>query len=215
MTIQDEAPLDAPAPEDSDARPRIADTKPITTDPDAPYGWMKDPKTGEMRPKRRPGRQKSDGPKPPPATGRPRRAIGPPPNSSYQQLAGELLSGTWMLIPPVASLPFVPESLAIRLKAQAHILHESIGGLANALGQAAEHNETAAKYLTAATSGGQAWIVPAMAGVIPFVAMSASMWRAPLSGDVEQLAKATDATWEATVNSITAKMAQDSDQPPA
>lgn len=205
MTTATDEPITAPAPEPNDSKARVADSKPLTTDPDAPFGYMTDPRTGQVRPRKRPGRQrvKAD-PKPPPshkarADKLPAAEPGQPVN--YGQRASEFLTGIWMLTMPVSDLP-MPEYLSVRLKAQAAILDANIGNLAHSMAIAADNNEQVAAFLVRMTSGGASWVLPALGGLIPFAAMSGSMWRAPVAGDVTKLAEAADAKWAAMVDAL-------------
>jgi hypothetical protein len=206
MTTATDEPITAPAPEPSDAKARVADDKPLTTDPDAPFGYMRDPKTGETRPRKRPGRQKVKAdPKPPPAAHKPRTdklPATPAEPEDYGKRAAEFLQGLWMLMPPVAGLPMIPEALSVRVKAQAAILDANLGNLAHSMKIAADNNETVATFLVRMTSGGASWILPAMGGLIPFIAMTGTMWAAPVAGDVSNLAAMTDYKWQAIVESL-------------
>jgi hypothetical protein len=216
MTTTTDEAITAPAPEPSDSKARVADGKPLTTDPDAPFGYMTDPKTGEVRPRKRPGRQKAKAdPKPPPSH-KARSDKLPPAEpgqpEDYGKRAAEFLQGLWMLMPPVAGLPMVPEALTIRVKAQAAILDANLGNLAHSMKIAADNNETVATFLVRMTSGGASWILPAMGGLIPFVAMTGTMWAAPVAGDVSNLAAMTDYKWQSIVESLMKQAAAFADE---
>lgn len=200
---------EVPTPTAADRKPRAI--APPTTDPEAPYGWMKDPSApGGRRPKKRPGKQSKT--EPPPRERPANRARTAPPGTTTKTDNGKiahdvtaLIQGSWML------LAAVPESdikipgtkltisdVSVRTRAQAAILEDNGEQLVKGLVVTAQHSPTFAKIV--AKSGeetGPAWILPAMLAIMPFVVQSAAMWNAPAAGDVTKLAARTKDTLDA------------------
>lgn len=204
------APTTAPpATTPADNRPRTAGKdKTPTVDPEAPYGWMTDPATGQKRPKKRPGRGKTvQAPPNRPAT-KPRAAKAvATKKTDYRADVMALLDGVWTL---GASVPEVDQGTrvfgfdlhgpAVRVKAQAAIMKDNAQGLVNGLGIMAQHSAPVRNFIVkAGDESGPAWILPAMMALLPFVAQSASMWRADLGGEVEALAARTTAEFDELV----------------
>jgi hypothetical protein len=197
-------------PDAADKKTRKADG--TTTDPEAPYGWMKDPKTGETRPKKRPGKQGSKTAEPPPtrptnkARTRTRPASSAPGGGDFAKPIGELCQGVWMIFAAVPDVsmklgPVDLHAISTRLKAQAAVMNDNSDGLVNGLNMVAQHNETFRKGVNKlADESGPAWILPAMMVLLPFVGQSVAMWRAPIAGDVELMAKATEAQFDEIMN---------------
>jgi hypothetical protein len=178
---------------------------------------MTDPKTGEKRPKKRPGKQtKTVAPprarpanaarsKPAPATGTAK---------DYTQPVADLADALWMIM---AGVPRIETKImglnlataSTRMKAQAAILKDNAGSVVQGVTLMAQHNTTVAKGLDKLSAeSGPAWVLPAMFALMPFVAQSAAMWRAPVAGDVETLAKRTEAEWEQVIHGMTAVTAE-------
>jgi hypothetical protein len=208
-------------PGDSKPRTATAGGKPPVVDPDAPYGYMKDPATGKTRPKKAPGRGKSAQAPPDRPSAKPRaaRAV-PSPKTDYRRDVMTLLDGVWTL---AASVPDVEpgtkvmgvdiRSPLVRVKAQAAIMKDNAMGLVNGFGIMAQHSAPVRNFIAkAGDESGPAWILPAMMALLPFAAQSAAMWRAPLEGDVVKLAERTSAEFDELVKGAMAQaeaMAQD------
>jgi roadblock/LC7 domain-containing protein len=199
-----------PVPELADSKPRaITAAKEPVTNPEAPYGWMKDPKTGETRPRKRPGRQaKADAPPPPGRASNASRERQAPPSGKksvdYRKPLMDTVEGFWMILAaipssdkPVKVAGIDVHSLTIRAKAQAAVLEENAAQLVNAANMVAQHNDSFAKGVEKWTSStGSAWIMPAMMAVLPFAVASAQVWRVPVEGDLTLLAKQTEAKFD-------------------
>jgi hypothetical protein len=198
-------------PDAADKKTRKADPSPVA-DPEAPFGWMNDPSApGGKRPRKRPGRQKS-GPKvqaPPsrPATKARVKAAPPAAKQDYSGPVSELAQGVWMVM---AAIPSVDQKIgrinladvSTRFKAQASILKENGDGVVKGLNMMALHNpQVRAGIEKLSAESGPAWILPAMMLMMPFVGQSVAMWRAPVSGDVELLAKRTEKEFDDLMNS--------------
>ena len=190
--------------------------KPVVADPEAPYGWMTDPKTGERRPKKRPGRQKPGGttteaPRDR-ATNRTRKTkptVTRKSQGEYAKPVGDLLEATWMVLAAAPELPAKKvlgvdlATITTRLHAQASIIKDESGGLVNGITAMAAHNDTVAKAVDKLSEeSGPAWILPAMFALLPFIAQTAAMWKAPVAGDVTVLAKKTESEWKTFMDSM-------------
>lgn len=200
---------DVLTPDANDKKTRKADPGPVS-DPEAPFGWMKDSSApGGVRPRKRPGKQaKSEAPPPSrPATKARSKPAPAAANLDYSGAIGELAQGVWMVM---AAVPSVDQKIgkinladvSTRFKAQASILKDNGDGVVKGLTMMAQHNAQvrgAIEKLSAET--GPAWILPAMMLMLPFVGQSAAMWRAPVSGDVTLLAKRTEKDFDDLMNS--------------
>jgi len=196
-----------PGPEDR--KTRSADK--VTTDPEAPYGWMTDPVTKERRPKKRPGKQSKNQQAPPTRPTNKARTAPPPAGSGddlkdYSGPVSELCQGVWMILAsvPTADLKIGKISLhdaSIKAKAQAAILKENGGQVVKGVGMIAEHNAGFRKGLDKLVAeSGPAWVLPAMFVLMPFVGQSLALWRAPVEGDVTLLAKKTEKEFDDLMN---------------
>lgn len=206
-----------PVTEPGDSKPRAitaAKDDPVTN-PEAPYGWMKDPKTGESRPRKRPGRQARSDTAPPP--GRPSNASRErqaPPSAKksvdYRKPLMDTVEGFWMILAAIPSSDKPTKvagidvhALTIRAKAQAAVLEDNAGQLVNAANMVAQHNDAFARGVEKWTSStGPAWIMPAMMTVLPFVVASAQVWRVPVEGDLTLLAKQTEAKFDELIKNM-------------
>lgn len=201
---------DVLTPDADDKKTRKADKSPVS-DPEAPFGWMKDPKTGETRPRKRPGKQSSGAKtEPPPRRAATKARSAPAPARAAQDYAGaigELAQGVWMIM---AAVPTVDQKVgkinladvSTRFKAQASILKENGDGVVKGLTMMAQHNaQVRAGIDKLSSETGPAWILPAMMLMLPFVGQSAAMWRAPVSGDVTLLARRTEKEFDDMMNS--------------
>lgn len=206
-----------PAATPADTKARTATpAKSPTVNPEAPYGWMKDPKTGETRPKLRPGKQSGKTVAAPPsrAATKPREAKAVATSTTdYRAQAMGLLDGVWTL---AASLP-APEpgtkilgrdlaNPVIRVKAQAAIMKDNGQGLVNGIGIMAQHSAPVRNFITnTGDESGPLWILPAMMALLPFVGQSLNMWRSDMSDDLVNLAARTDQEFENLVNGAIAQ----------
>jgi hypothetical protein len=198
--------------------PKTPTFKPAVADPEAPYGWIDDPTApGGRRPKKRPGKQSTKGTLPPPAkrpATEPRTRSAPAGSSrpkDYSQPLAEAAQAVWFLLAGVPT-PDEPTkvlgvdlvSASIRLKAQAAVLEDNTGQIVASVNLMAQHSKpvrTAVEKYTAET--GPAWILPAMMALLPFAVQSAMIWRAPVPGDLSDLAKRTDAKFDEVVKAMT------------
>lgn len=203
--MAEEADMVTPGDQDKKTRTALpAGDKPPVTDPEAPYGWMTDPKTGERRPKKRPGKQAKSQPAPPnrPANKTREASPGSTSTADYSGQIYELVNGVWML---TASIPTLDQRflgydlrpVSVKIKAQAAIIRDNGPAVIKGLNLMAQNNETVRRGVEKMGSdNGPMWVLPAMFALLPFVAQSAAMWRAPTAGDVELLAKRTEAEWD-------------------
>jgi len=209
-------------PDAAAAAPRraAAPPRPMPADPEAPFGWMVDPRTGEKRPRKTAGRQKTAGrgkATPPPkkrATNAPRvaRPAGPdgapPPMaaSSHTTQAGMLLDMLWMT---AAGIPTPPpgaralgvdvHAVSIRTKASAAVLAHHKPAVAQSVGTIADHVPMIGRGIEAMSrEDGAAWVFPVMFALVPFVGQMAAMWKAPID-QIAGMAAQTDATFRAMV----------------
>lgn len=220
MTTTTETGPDVLTPDAEDKKTRTAQA---TADPEAPYGWMKDPKTGETRPKKRPGKQGSKTAEPPPsrptnkARSKPAPAAKTPGGQApdYSKPIGELCQGIWMIMAAPPAVNFKMGSIdvgagLVRLKAQAAIMNQNSDGLVNGLNMIAQHNPSFRKGIDKlAAETGPAWILPAMMVLLPFAGQSVAMWRAPIAGDVELMAKETEAAFDQIMNGTMREAAEE------
>ena len=211
-----------------EARRAAAPPRAMPHDPEAPYGWMVDPKTGERRPRKTAGRQVKSGrgkSTPPPkkrAANAPRvarpapDASAPAPiGSSHAAQAGMLLDMVWMTAagiptPPPGARVFGVDvhGVSIRSKASAAILAHHKPAVAQSVGTIADHVPLVARGIEAASrDDGPAWVFPVMFALVPFVGQMAAMWRAPVD-QIAGLAAQTDAQFRAITGSAPAPVEQ-------
>lgn len=178
-------------PTKADEAPRVTKAPEVPADPEAPYGYMRDPKTGEMRPKKAPGRGSGNGAKkaaPPPANraaNRPRTVTGEPlkPARSYAEKVGTLVDTLWMV---TAATPVVQGTVAgvdmravtVKVKAQGALLKDQRPALVQGLGIMAENSAAVRRGIDWVESEeGPGWILPAMFAMMPFVAQTVALWK--------------------------------------
>jgi hypothetical protein len=198
-------------------------------DPEAPFGWMVDRRTGERRPKKTAGRQmpaRKQVPAP-----RKRNANRPrikPPTSDTDALppapiavadhasqVADLIDGVWM-VAAAASTP-KPDTrvlgvnvygLAVRVKAQASLLGDHKPALAQTIGTMADKVPKVGRAVEwLAREDGPGWILQGMMILIPFVAQTQAMWRMPVD-ELAPIAAQVDRQFEQIVRSQQALMAQ-------
>lgn len=214
------------APRTGPPAPPVKPPKPVTVDPEAPYGWMTDPITKEVRPRRSAGRQSKGGtakkvaaPPAKRAANQPRIAPPAPGSDSpiepanHAEQVSQIIDGLWMM---VAGIPknemkgFGIDfgALTVRAKAQAAVLADQKPSLSQGIGMIADHVPMVASGVEWLTKdGGPGWIIPAAMVLIPFAAASAAIWRAPLA-EIEALAERTDNQWAALVHHQQQQLAQ-------
>lgn len=204
-SVAEPTTAERPKPDAADRKPRAITSKPPVADPEAPYGWIKDPKApGGKRPKLRPGKQAKT--ETPPRERPANRARSAPKGTTTATDTGKiaadvtaLVQGTWLLLAAVPEADFkIPgtkmtvSDVSVRTRAQAAILEDNGESLVKGLVMTAQHSPTVAKILAkAGEESGPAWIIPAMMAMMPFVVQSAAMWNAPAAGDVAKLAERT------------------------
>jgi hypothetical protein len=211
-----ETTAEKPTTTAADNKPRTAaPPKAPVVDPAAPYGYMTDPKTGETRPKRRPGKQGKTVAPPrsrPDNKARSAKTV-PGAKTDYTKPVMDLLDGLWTL---GASIPTVEPGVkvlgiglhdpTVRVKAQMAILKDNGAGVVNGIAIMAKHSEPVRNFVVkAGDEAGPAWILPAMMALLPFVAQSAMMWRAPVAGEVEKLAARTEQEFDDLVKGAMAQ----------
>jgi len=172
----------AAPPADEPEAPAPPDVAPF--DPEAPFGRKIDgtPKTrpGGRPPKERPRvtTQKAlDGPEKPGKDG---------PGPGYAEGLKEFLAGVAL---GLAVIPMPEESaLRVRCRVQAVVLKETGDGLAKGLAVTAEHNGIVRWGVEKLTAGGSAWVFPAALAVMPFAIQTSMLWKAPVEGDMREMA---------------------------
>jgi len=216
------------SPTAADNAPRIAKGQPtMPVDPEAPYGWMTDPKTGERRPKKSPGRQTAKSATKaatPPANRRankPRTVSGTVEKASertYRQKVSELTDTVWMVTAavPIADAKILGRDIrpvAVRAKAQGALIREQKPALIEGVAAMAEHSSVVARGLDWLSSdGGPGWLIPACMALIPFAVQSAALWRGPIE-QAEPLAARSAAEFAELAHAMMA--AGNVDQPAA
>jgi len=214
MTETATAAQPAVQPEDKKARTAQAPkaSKTPTTDPGAPFGYMKDPKTGEVRPKKRPGKGPSTtapAPKDRPG-GQARTRPATPSKKNYAQDVTALCESVWML---AAAVPEVKpgtkvlgrdvHDLTVKIHAQAELVNTESDSIVRGLVIMAENSAPVAKGLDKLSAeNGPAWVLPAMFALLPFVAQSVTMWKSPVAGDVEALAVQTTTKFNMLIKGV-------------
>lgn len=193
-----EALFVAPTAADNKPRTAKAEPKPVPADPEAPWGYTKDAVTGELRPKKAPGRGPGKaGPKPvtpPPArraANKPRTITGDAaaaPKASHAQMVGNLVDSLWML---TAAVPIAPRGakagglnlheITVKTKAQGAVLKDQKPALVQGVSEIAAHSEPVRKGLEfLAADNGPGWILPACMALVPFVLQTQALWRGGL-----------------------------------
>lgn len=212
-----------PAATTEDRKPRtVKAPKTPVTDPGAPFGYMRDPKTGETRPKKRPGKSAATTTAPTPKDrpgGQARTRPAGTGKKNYAQDVTGLCESVWMLCAAVPAMNTGTKilgrdahDLTVRIHAQAEIVNAQSESIIRGVTIMAEHSAPVAKGLDRLSAeSGPAWILPAMFALIPVVAQSAAMWRAPVKGDVEAMANKTVTTFDMLIKGVVAPDAQPSD----
>ena len=181
-------------------------------DPEAPYGRTKD-----GQPKRGPGGRppKPREIEPPKDTGGKQGSGQKPAGPGYTQQLAEFCEGLWML---GAAIPIPHDALRIRVRCQAAVIEQNTGGIAKGVGIMAEHNGTVRAGVEKITTGSAGWVLPAMFALAPFVVQTAAVWRAPVEGDMRDLAGQVEAKWAEVLDTMKAEFAgedQEQEQPGA
>lgn len=197
--------MPAPTPSADDLRSR---TPGEPASPEAPFGWMKDRKTKQIRPRKSAGQIRNGKPAAsvaPPANraaAKPRTAPAPAALSEAERTkqAAGTLGAVWYL---AAMMPSPPEgkkvagrdlaALDTRIKASAALLKDHTPGLSAAAGMAAKHSTPVARVLDSLSStDGPAWVIPVLMAVVPFAGAMAALWKAPVE-QINHLAERTRA----------------------
>lgn len=211
----------APAPEDSKPRTVAKPTAPkpgaLPVDPEAPFGWMKDPTApGGRRPKKAPGRQAAadaGAPKHRPAAAtRAKKApelneAPPVPARTYAQKIADVAGSVWMMtnvIPEpegdvlVMGRPIAP--LVTRTKASGMVLREQTPSLIASVGVMAEHSKTVRAGIDYfAGEDGAGWLIPAIFAGLPLVMAMTAIWKKPIETHAAPIAARSAALWAQTV----------------
>lgn len=207
-----ETTTDQPTVQAEDRKARTVKTKTPTTDPAAPFGYMKDPKTGEVRPKKRPGKgpaTTAPAPKDRPG-GQARTRPTPPKSKNYAQDVTALCESVWMLCAAVPEVKVGTKvlgrdvhDLTVRVHAQAELVNTNSDSIVRGLVIMAENSAPVAKGLDKLSAeNGPAWVLPAMFALLPFVAQSVTMWKSPVKGDVEVMAAETSAKFNTLIKGV-------------
>jgi hypothetical protein len=207
---------DAPTivqPNAADRQPRTDNGQAVITDPEAPYGWMTDPRTGQKRPKKRPGRQSRnvEAPRDRPAN-RARTAAPKAPKKSeeeYVKPVSDVTEGVWMILaatpklePKTAVLGINLADVTVKLRATASIVKDEAPGIVAGVSKMAAHSTAVAKAVDKLSEeNGPAWILPAMFALLPFVAQTVNIWKSPATSS-QPLADKTTHEWEDFLNEM-------------
>jgi hypothetical protein len=146
------------------------------------------------------------------AVDKPRVTVAAPPPGAAQAAAGrdfgpqldDLVEGSWALL---SSLPIPWAGVRIRIHAQAAILHMNKPGLVRGGNVIAQHSPPFASKVDALTTGGAAWMLPALFALAPFVGQSLAMWRSPAAGDIERLAGSNELAFRAMLDAAAEQLA--------
>lgn len=205
-----------PVADAADMKVRAATVpKSPVTDPDAPFGYMTDPVTKQVRPRKRPGKQAKSAPAPPsrPSNASRQRAAAPgegKAKKNYTAPLTETFQGVWMLMAGVPTpkgevrvLGVDLQSASLRLKAQASVLEDNGERLVSSINMMAQHNAQVARGIEKITAdSGPAWILPAMMALVPFAVQSAAVWTAPVENGIRELAEKTEAQFDELFRTI-------------
>lgn len=212
-------------PSAADKAPRKAPgaptVKPMPADPEAPYGWITDPITKEVRPRKTAGRRAKGAPKPvaaPKARAAAKPRATPPPagitapvtavqDINHAEMVGDIVDAAWMI---AASVPMPKPGrklfglkvyeYAIRAKAQASVLKQERDTLAMGVGQLADHVPAVSKAVQwLGREDGPTWMLTAAALLSPVVASSSAIWSMPIA-EVETIAANVDTEFKEIVN---------------
>lgn len=86
-----------------------------------------------------------------------------------------------------ATAPVPPGDLRTKVRLQAALVNQHVGGIATAVDAAARNNAVIRRGVEALTMGSAGWVLPAVLAVAPFAAQSAGLWRSPVAeGMAEQ-----------------------------
>jgi hypothetical protein len=216
-------------PSTADNAARRVDPRAMPHDPDAPFGWMVDRRTGERRPKKTAGRQmparkqipaprkrEANRPRVKPAAHDELSApIAPVAAADHASQVADLIDAVWM----VAAAATTPKpaariwgvnvyALAVRAKAQAALFAEHKPALAQTIGTIADKvPKVGAAVDWLAKEDGPGWILQGMLILIPFVGQSQAMWTQPVD-QLAPIAANMDRQFAQIVQSQTAIMAQ-------
>lgn len=213
------AAMDAPPrPKEPPAPPAI--------DPDAPFGREEDgtPKapyglTRDGKPKRSPaGRKpKDDQPRtvPPPDAGTGGQK---PPGKDYTGPLSEFADSLWFAGSALgkggSALPLVGRYIPERkVAAQAGVFRAYKANLVGAVNIAAQHNARAARFAARIETGDITWVAMSAFMTMPFLTMSAAIWKgdqalaeAGITGGISALAEANDQQLDAYLAEISQQM---------
>lgn len=176
------------------------------TDPDAPYGRKVDgtpkkapggrpPKPRMIEGRKDDGKAKS---KDQPAAGR-----------DYTQPLAEFCDALWMI---GASVPIPHDTTRVKVRVQAHVIRANAPAIAQSVNTMAQHNATIRAGVEKLTMGSAGWILPACMALAPFAFQSAALWRAPVEGDMREMADQVDAEWAAAVAAMKADFAAEAQE---
>lgn len=205
-----------PAPDAADRKPRAAD-KPVVTDAEAPFGWMKDPVTGETRPRKRPGKQAKSAPPPRQRPANKTRStpaqLGKGSTQKHAEAVAGLTESVWLLLAAIPPVDYVVpgtrlsiRTVSTRARAQAALIEDNQQGLVQGVTMIADHSGPVSRALLKANSDDSPiWVLPAMLALMPFVVQSAAMYGAPVDGSVELLAARTGDKFSAMLGTAIAE----------
>ena len=171
------------------------------TDPDAPYGRKVDG-TPKKAPGGRPPKPRMiEGPK---DGGKAKGNDQPPSGRDYTAPLMEFCEGLYMI---GASVPIPHDPTRVRVRVQAHVIRSNAPGIAQSVNTMAQHNGTIRAGVEKLTMGTAGWVLPAVMALAPFAFQSAALWRAPIEGDMRDIADQIDADWKETVEAMKAEFA--------
>jgi hypothetical protein len=191
---------EAPAPPD------------IGTDPEAPFGRRVDgsPKKsrGGRPPKERPRTQET----PKALTGKqePGKDKDKEPGPGHAQGLSDFTEVLWMAL---AGLPIPGDERRIRCRVQAAVLKENQAGVVGGVSIMAQHNGVIRWGVERLVGGGGAWIFPAALALMPFAVQTTMLWKAPVNGDMQEMAGKVEEEFSEVFASILKEMGLAEDEP--
>lgn len=175
------------------------------TDPEAPYGRKVDG-TPKKAPGGRPPKPRMiEGAK---SEGKAKGKDQPGAGRDYTGALTEFCEALWMV---GASVPIPHDATRVKVRVQAHVIRVNKDGLAQGVNMMAQHNATIRAGVEKLTTGSAGWVLPAVMALAPFAVQSASVWRAPVEGDMRMAADAVEAQWAEMFSAMQAEFAQEAE----
>lgn len=105
----------------------------------------------------------------------------------------------------LSAVPVPHDELRVRVRVQAHVIKTNEAGLASGVNMMAQHNGTIRTGVEKLTTGSAGWVLPAVMAIAPFAVQTAALWRAPVAGDMEEVAAAVEDEWKNTFEAMKAE----------